>query len=381
VLIVFKRFSSASSTSHEHRSSFRRHLGNFIATPAGSTVKNQLRASLGALIGIGFTGLISAAAFGTDARLPLIVAPMGASAVLLFAVPASPLAQPWSIIGGNTVSVLVGIAVGQFVHEPMAATGIAVGLAVVAMSLARCLHPPGGAAALTAIIGGPSVAAAGFAFALVPVFLNAVLLVLLGIVYHRLSGHSYPHIQPVVPNNPHRSACLSARDSTESPDVDRRDIAERFVQLEAQARSHPPNSLSTLDLFSQEVIKIPPNEFVETARMLLLGQELNSLPIVDASGRLLGIVGLRELARDADRVSEVMAPAIVVSPDASLSDLIQASIHGKGGPLVMLDDHGHILGLVSSDDILKGFSRSMRPAPRLENSRRAHHPLSGKEPP
>ena len=60
---------------------------------------------------------------------------MGASAVLLFAVPASPLAQFWSIIGGNTISALAGISVGQLVHEPMAATGVAVSLAIVAMSM------------------------------------------------------------------------------------------------------------------------------------------------------------------------------------------------------------------------------------------------------
>ncbi|PWJ88222.1 HPP family protein [Mesorhizobium loti] len=57
---------------------------------------------------------------------------MGASAVLLFAVPASPLAQPWSIIGGNTISALVGVIVTQFVHEPVLATGIAVALAIAA---------------------------------------------------------------------------------------------------------------------------------------------------------------------------------------------------------------------------------------------------------
>ncbi|MGO8048351.1 HPP family protein, partial [Rhizobium johnstonii] len=77
--------------------------------------------------------------------LPLIVAPMGASAVLLFAVPASPLAQPWSIIGGNTISALMGIISAYFIRYPIIATGVGVSLAIVAMSFTRCLHPPGGA--------------------------------------------------------------------------------------------------------------------------------------------------------------------------------------------------------------------------------------------
>ena len=100
-------------------------------------------AGIGALLGICLTGLISGLAFGRDPHLPFIVAPMGASAVLLFAVPASPLAQFWSIIGGNTISALAGISVGQLVHEPMAATGVAVSLAIVAMSMNSVPSPAG----------------------------------------------------------------------------------------------------------------------------------------------------------------------------------------------------------------------------------------------
>ena len=97
---------------------------------AGATLRDRLFASLGAIVGIALTGLVCTLVFGRDPHLPFIVAPVGASAVLLFAVPASPLAQPWSIIGGNTLSALCGIAVTQFVHEPMLAIGLAVGLAI-----------------------------------------------------------------------------------------------------------------------------------------------------------------------------------------------------------------------------------------------------------
>ena len=118
---------------------------------------------------------------------------MGASAVLLFAVPASPLAQPWSIIGGNTISALVGIAVAHLVPDTAIAAALAVALAIAVMSLLRCLHPPGGATALIAVIGGPAVHAAGFSFAFVPVGLNSVVLIATGIAFHRLSRRNYPH--------------------------------------------------------------------------------------------------------------------------------------------------------------------------------------------
>ena len=52
--------------------------------------------------------------------------------------------------------------------------------AITAMAVLRCLHPPGGAAALTAALGGPAVATYGLGFAFVPVGLNALVLTLLG---------------------------------------------------------------------------------------------------------------------------------------------------------------------------------------------------------
>jgi len=160
---------------------------------AGARPIDRLVACLGATICIALTMFIGAGLELTASDLPLIVAPMGASAVLIFAVPASPLAQPWPVVGGNTISALVGIAVYRHVADPMIAAGLAVGLAILAMSLCRCLHPPGGAAALTAVIGGDSIHAAGYAFALSPVALNSVALVMLAMVFHRVSTHSYPH--------------------------------------------------------------------------------------------------------------------------------------------------------------------------------------------
>src|SRR5258706_10586585 len=96
------------------------------------------------------------------ANIPLLVAPMGASAVLLFAVPASPLAQPWSIIGGNLVSATVGVACAALIGNPVHAAALAVAVAVGAMFALRCIHPPSGAVALTAGLGGPAGHAMGF---------------------------------------------------------------------------------------------------------------------------------------------------------------------------------------------------------------------------
>jgi len=160
---------------------------------AGATFGSRLAACIGAAAGIAFTAIATAMVFGDGWPAILIVAPMGASAVLIFAVPASPLAQPWSVIGGNVISAFVGVGIASVVSSPALASGLAVGGAILAMSLLRCLHPPGGAAALTAVMGGHAVTAAGWMFPLLAVGINAVILTAAGISFHRLSGHSYPH--------------------------------------------------------------------------------------------------------------------------------------------------------------------------------------------
>lgn len=177
---------------------------------AGSNWRERAVASIGALLGIGLAALASTTIAGTPGAVALLAAPLGASAVLLFAVPSSPLAQPWPIIGGNIVSVLTGVAVAHVLGHGAFAAGIAVGLAILLMSVLRCLHAPGGGTVLLPVLGGPAILAHGYGFALVPVGLNAVLLVAVGLAFHRFSGHSYPH----------RAAPVSGRPRLLAEDVD-----------------------------------------------------------------------------------------------------------------------------------------------------------------
>mgnify|MGYP001822541129 CR=1 FL=1 len=111
---------------------------------------------------------------------------LGASAVLLFAVPHGRLSQPWSLFGGHGVSALIGVSCYQLAGETAFAAGLAVGLAIGAMHLLRCIHPPGGATALAAVIGGPSIHALGYEYALVPVGLNVLIIFLVAVIFNGL---------------------------------------------------------------------------------------------------------------------------------------------------------------------------------------------------
>lgn len=135
--------------------------------------------------------------------LPWIMAPVGASAVLVFAVPASPLAQPWPVVGGNLISVAVGMAVGKLcamggVGAPVAVS-LAVGFAIAAMALARCTHPPGGAAAILGAMYGIA-PAAHLPGPFAPLALNVIGIAGIGWIYNAATGHPWPHLTAVPPS-------------------------------------------------------------------------------------------------------------------------------------------------------------------------------------
>ena len=112
----------------------------------------------------------------------LVVASMGASAVLLFATPHSTLSQPWSLLGGHMISAAIGVTCAQLIPNPIYAGAVAVALSIGAMHYLRCLHPPGGATALTAVLGGEPVRALGYAFLVTPVLANVMIILIVALI-------------------------------------------------------------------------------------------------------------------------------------------------------------------------------------------------------
>lgn len=207
-----------------------------------------LRGSFGAGLAIAVAGLATAALIGKEMPgLPWLVAPLGASAVLVFAVPASPLAQPWSVVGGNLISATIGLTLGLLIGEPVVAAGLAVGLAIATMTLARCLHPPGGACALLCALGaaGPE----GWSYLhLAPIAANVLLLAAVGWIYNNATGHGWPHVVVPAPPEPDTlsapalhtrediEATLAGWDELLDVDVDDLDAFTRAVAERVAAR-------------------------------------------------------------------------------------------------------------------------------------------------
>ncbi len=130
-----------------------------------------LGAFIGTLIASFFSNMILAAE-----DMPMILASTGASAILIFSLPFSPVSQPWNLVGGHLVSAAVGVSCYFLVSNELLAASLSVPLAMLFMHYLRCMHPPGGATAITAVIGGANVHALGYAFIIVPVFVNSIIL-------------------------------------------------------------------------------------------------------------------------------------------------------------------------------------------------------------
>jgi len=108
---------------------------------------------------------------------------------LVFALPGSPMAQPWAVIAGNTLSALVGITAAKLISEPLLAMPIAASLSILGMFVLRCLHPPAAAVALITVLGHVM----NYRYAFFPVMIDSVLLVLAGAIYSNMTGKKYPN--------------------------------------------------------------------------------------------------------------------------------------------------------------------------------------------
>ncbi|MFH7319556.1 HPP family protein [Desulfurivibrio sp. D14AmB] len=148
---------------------------------------------LGALLGI---AAVAALHHGWLAPrgLVMIIGSFGASAVLIYGAINSPLAQPRNLVGGHLISALVGVACQQLLPEqPGLAAPLAVATAIALMQLTGTLHPPGGATALIAVIGGEEIHALGFLYALVPATSGALIMLLVALLVNNLvPGRKYP---------------------------------------------------------------------------------------------------------------------------------------------------------------------------------------------
>ncbi|HBT02445.1 MAG TPA: hypothetical protein DEB47_21900 [Citreicella sp.] len=357
-----------------------------------------LRAGLGAVFGLGVTGLLVLSPVA-DLNLGLyLVAPFGASSVLLFAVPNSPLAQPWSAIVGNMVAALVGVAVCLLVEPPVARVALAVGLAVAATMLCRAVHPPAGAVAMTVALSPEAVERLGFWFALAPVGVGTVTLVGLAAIYARLTGRRYPFRQFETPNDRGTRdadpvARLGLTEAELSRILDRyrqsfnlgvEDLARLIGAAELQAAARQTGPAHAGDIMSRDLVTVQPDTRLAEVADLFRRHRFTSLPVVGPQDRFLGVIFqihlITRAREDALRLDRSFAPALKRLLDRGRARPVRAEeIMSVAGPratqdtpvaalLPMMADGGvdavpvlqrdRLVGIVTRTDLIAALART-----------------------
>jgi CBS-domain-containing membrane protein len=181
-------------------------LRHVLGVPAHTpSWREQLAAVATSGIGIGIVAWIAMQVIQPGNTHPVLIASIGATAVLVFAVPHGALSQPWAVIGGHTLSALVGLTIVHTLGGGNLAAALAVALAIGAMHLGKCLHPPGGATALSAVLAVHDNTLTPWSFMLNPVLLNVVPILILSYVlnlpfaWRRYPANMHTHlaVQPV----------------------------------------------------------------------------------------------------------------------------------------------------------------------------------------
>lgn len=369
-----------------------RWLASFIPAPVSVRWQERARSCLGALLGIAFTGGSMFLLLGPAANIPLLVAPMGASAVLLFAVPASPLAQPWSIIGGNLVSATIGVTCANAIADPTLAAALAVALSIGGMFALRCVHPPSGAVALTAVLGGPAIHALGYGFVLEPIAVQSAALLAAALAYHAATGHRYPHAW-----RPARTATGSQADETsragftradleavlkrrsEMLDIDPDDLESLLRETELQAFSRGFNELRCEDIMSRNVVSVSATTRATAAWALLKRNKVKALPVTDGERNLLGIVTRTDLvdkrifgkfppfvtyfegwlrgdALRAPTAGSAMTTEVrTIGATAPITDLVPIFANHGHHHIPVLDAAGQMVGMITQVDLISGL--------------------------
>jgi CBS domain-containing membrane protein len=371
------------------------YLAKFMPPASAVDRFERMRSTVGALFGLVIAGAGSFLLLGDSPAAIWLVAPMGASAVLLFAVPASPLAQPWSIMGGNVIAALIGVTCAKLIGAPILAAGIAGALAIAAMFALRCLHPPSGAVALTAVLGGPAVHAMGYGFVLTPVAVNSFLLLLTALFFNNVTGRRYPHVAVMETVQQHETNDVTptARLGVTTEDLDTvlarynqvldisRDDLEKILQdTERQVYLRRFGVTRCGDVMSRDVVHVEFSTELQIAWQLLQQHHLKVLPVLDRARRVIGMIDSTDILRHAQandisrlsvRLKQFLRPSyhshsikpevvgqimqknmLLASEDQPVTDLVKPMSDGAVHSVAVIDATRRLVGVLTQSDMI-----------------------------
>ncbi len=277
----------------------------FSIDPVNLSIKVKLLSLLACFCTIFFIALITKIVSPWPGY-PMIVASMGASAIILFFIPSSPLAQPWPFVGGQLISAVVGMACALNIAETSTAAATAVGGSIFLMLIMRCLHPPAAATSLTPIMAGESLTSLGYSFIIVPVAINVLTMLCLAIIINRwVMKRNYPSPLPIkkVINQRHHiiepshqvgfteeDLSLALEKNDVFIDMTHAALSKLLTQVEMNTFQRIRGTITCADIMIKDIISVEFGTEVEQAWEIMRKNKLKAMPVLDSAQRVIGIV-------------------------------------------------------------------------------------------
>lgn len=361
-----------------------------VDTPSLSSAE-RWRSTIGALLGIGFCALIL---YNMPVASHWLIAPVGASAVVLFTLPHSPLAQPWSIMGSYFFAAVAALLSMALIPQPQAAAAVAVAATIWLMAKFNCIHPSGGAIALFVVLDGPyTTDRIGPTLGMVG--LNGVAILLASVLVNNLVlGRRYPYRPQKTDRNIHltRDSNPLERAGLTHPDLQSAmktldtfvDVQEdELVQIYSLAIEHAFErniGMTCGEVMSRDLVTVNFGTALEEAWNQLRTHKIKALPVVDSFNTLIGILTVADFLRQMDDtttagiairlqgllrrtpgpnsekaevVGQIMSSEVYAAqPDTQISEILH-QITGKSIRHVpVVDDRRRVLGIVTQSDLL-----------------------------
>ncbi|QDQ87011.1 HPP family protein [Alcaligenaceae bacterium SJ-26] len=358
--------------------------------------REKWRALIGATLGIMITAGLSYQLNDLSATHHYwLVASLGASAILIFLLYSSPLAQPWSVIVGNTLGAAVGITCAILIPNPVLALTAAEAAIILLMFLLRCVHPPSTAIALFAALYGIE----DYSFVFFPILFDSCVLVGLGMIYNTLTGKRYPPLRlPAATESPipTRPGRFSAEDLdtaltryNQALNISREDLEHLLDYAETASFQRTLGTRTCSAIMSHDPVSIGPEASLQTAWTLMRQHRIKALPVIDAEHHVVGIITVSDFMQQAnldepdtlgarlkafirlpgkaatrkpERVGQIMTtPAVTAHADQPMAALIPLFGEGRHRHMPIVNEQRQLVGMLTQSDLLLDLYASIRP--------------------
>ncbi len=362
----------------------------FTIAPLKFTFQEKCIASIACLAAIAVTGSISHVYAGE--HVSILVASMGASAVILFAVSSSPMASPWSFVGGQMFSALIGVLCAFYIDDIVLAAALAVGLSVLLMLNLGCLHPPGAATALAPVLGNFHPTALDVGFLWMPVGINVLVMLFVALIVNRVLKRDYPAQTATLKRvdldaRQGRLVGVSREDVEQATqhidhylDISADELCQIFTRLQLNTFIKNQGELSCGEIMVRDIITVEFGTEVESAWQLMHEHHLKVLPVLDKSRHIIGIVTRYDFfknveltpyasfqdklhafikrtpdvsANKPEAVGQIMTRQVKTLPlNAQAAEAIPLIVNEGHHHVPIVDDQGHFVGMLFQSRLL-----------------------------